>query len=394
MNSIHQTLSITMMNLRNLSSRVGSSMVIVVGIAGVVAVLITVLSMAKGFEATLKGSGFPDRAIVMRGGSESEMSSGLSVQQARLIESNPWIETGQSGVMAAGEIYVIADIRKRGNNSEANMPMRGVEEKSFIIRDEVTIVEGRNLTFGRFELIAGVKAADQFQGIDIGGQLNIRGATWTVVGLFEADDSIYESEVWVDNVVLRSNIKRGGGYNTLFVKLKSEDDLETFEQSLADDPQLETNVIRETTYYSAQSGTTTALIETFGYSVGFIMAIGAIFAALNTMYSAVSTRSVEIATLRALGFGPAPIVISVMTEALVLAIIGGIAGALIAYLFFNGYTASTWGGTFSQVSFDFAVTTELITNGIVWSCILGLTGGLFPAISATLQPITVTLRGM
>ncbi len=394
MNSISQIFAITLMNLRNLPARFNSSMVIVVGIAGVVAVLIAVLSMARGFEETLQGSGFPDRAIVLRGGSTSEMSSGISTQQGMVIESKPGLAKTDQGVMAAGETFVIADIRKRANNSEANMPMRGVSAKSFVIRDEVKIVEGRNIELGLFELVAGVKAADQFQGIDVGKQLNIRGASWTVVGLFEADGSIYESEVWVDNAILRSNLKRGGGYNTLFVKLQSPEDLDVLEQALDDDPQLETNVIRETIYYGSQSGGTTSTIESFGYGVGVIMAIGAIFAALNTMYSAVSTRSVEIATLRALGFGPAPVVISVMFEALALAVLGGLVGATLAYLFFNGYTASTWGATFSQVSFDFAVTRELIVRGIAWSCLLGLIGGLFPAITAARQPITVALRGM
>ncbi|HAK52591.1 MAG TPA: hypothetical protein DCM54_11925 [Gammaproteobacteria bacterium] len=394
MNSLSQISAITMMNLHNLPARIGSSLVIVVGIAGVVAVLVAILSMAKGFEATLQGSGSPDRAIVLRGGSTSEMASSLSSQQTNLISTKPGILNTDKGLLAAKETYVIADIRKRANNSPANMPMRGVDQNSFEIREEVEIVEGRNIEFGRFELIAGIKAADQFQGIDLGSELNIRGAAWKVVGLFEAGGGIYESEVWVDNVVLRQNLKRGGGSNSLFVKLESPADFDVFEQALQDDPQLETNVLRESTYYAAQSVSTTAMITNFGYAVGIIMAIGAIFAALNTMYSAVSARSVEIATLRALGFGQVPIVISVMVEALALAMIGGLIGATLAYLLFNGYTASTWGGTFSQVSFDFAVTPELLTRGITWSCLLGLIGGLFPSITAARQPITVALRGM
>jgi len=394
MNSINQIIAITLMNLRNLPMRIGASLVIVVGIAGVVAVLVAILSMASGFEATLKNSGSPDRVIVLRGGSSTEMSSSLSREHGNLITSKPGVKNSDSGPLAAKETYVIADIRKRANNSEANMPMRGIDARSFEIRDEFKIVAGRNIEFGRFELIAGVKAADQFQGIDLGQELNIRGASWMVVGLFETDGSIYESEVWVDNVVLRQNLKRSTGSSSLFVKLEAAQDYDMFEQALADDPQLETNIIRETTYYSAQSTSTTALITNFGYGVGIIMAIGAIFAALNTMYSAVSTRSVEIATLRALGFGSTPVVISVMVEALTLALIGGLLGASIAYGLFNGYTASTWGDTFSQVSFDFAVTPELLTRGIVWSCMLGMVGGLFPSITAARQPITTALRGM
>jgi putative ABC transport system permease protein len=350
--------------------------------------------MAKGFEATLKGVGDPSRVIVLRGGSTDEMSSGLSTQQSRLIETKPGVERAESGAQAAGETYVIADIPKRGNSSAANMPLRGVEQKSFEVRSEVTIVEGRNIEFGRYELVAGVKAANQFEGLDVGSKIPLRGVDWQVVGLFETGGTIHESEAWVDNALLVSNLNRGGGYTSMVVKLESPLELDVFKQALADDPQLETNAIRETDYYSAQSVSMTSLITNFGYGVGIVMAIGAIFAALNTMYSAVSTRSVEIATLRALGFGPTPVVISVMAEALVLALLGGVIGAGLAYLFFNGYTASTMGDTFSQVSFDFAVTEELIARGIIWSLLLGLIGGLVPSIAAARQPITVALRGM
>ena len=394
MNGINQTTAITLMNLRNLPARIGSSMVIVVGIAGVVTVLIGLLAMAKGFEATLKGTGHSDRAIVMRGGSDTEMSSGISILHARLIENKPGLAHSDHGVLAAGENYVIADIRKRSNNSEANMPMRGVEPKSFSIRDEVTIINGRNLEFGKFEMIVGVKAADQFQGLSIDRQLNIRGVDWTVVGVFETGGTIHESEVWVDNAVLVATMNRGGGYTSMVVKLQSALDLDGFRQALEDDPQLETNVLTETAYYSEQSTGITSLITNFGYSVAVIMAIGAIFGALNTMYSAVSIRSVEIATLRALGFGSTPVVISVMVEALLLAMLGGLLGGTIAYLLFNGYTTSTIGATFSQVSFNFSVTKDLIFQGIIWSCVLGVIGGLFPSITAARQPITVALRGM
>jgi putative ABC transport system permease protein len=295
--------------------------------------------------------------------------------------------------MIAGETYVIANIAKRANNSEANMPLRGVQPNSFLIRDEVKIVEGRNLEFGKFELIAGVKAADQFKGLDVGNRLRIRGADWEVVGLFASNGNIHESETWVDHTLLAGNINRVG-YGAAVVQLESPQDFDVFQQALKDDIRLELEAIKVTKYYSEASKSITSLITGFGYGVGIIMAIGAIFGALNTMYSAVSARGIEIATLRALGFGPVPIVISVMVEALLLSMLGGAIGATLAYVFFNGYTASTMGGTFSQVSFDFAVTGELIARGIIWSCVLGTVGGLFPSISAARQPITVALRGM
>ncbi|MDK1024777.1 MAG: ABC transporter permease [Gammaproteobacteria bacterium] len=395
MSWLNQALAITLMNLRNLPGRLGASLVIVVGIAGVVTVLVALLAMAKGFESTLKSTGHDDRVIVLRGGANNEMSSVISNEHAAIIANMPGILKTDKGPLAAAETYVIADIKKRSNNSDANLPMRGVQPNSFLIRDETRIIEGRNIEFGKFEMIAGKNAANQFQGLDVGNSIHIRGADWKVVGIFSSAGNVHESEVYVDNVILASNLNRGGANSSMILTLESPLDFDRLEQALDADPRLETTIKRESTFYSEQSEGVTTLITRFGYSVAFIMAIGAIFGALNTMYSAVSTRSVEIATLRALGFGAAPIVISVMIEALILALIGGLIGSVIAYLVFNGYTASTMNNvTFSQVSFNFSVTRELLVQGITWSCVLGLVGGLFPAVNAARQPVTVALRGM
>jgi putative ABC transport system permease protein len=395
MNWFSQVWSITLMNLRNLPGRLGASLVIVVGIAGVVTVLVALLAMAKGFESTLKSTGHDDRVVVLRGGANDEMSSMILNEHANVISNKPGILKNDKGPLTAAETYVIADIKKRSNNSDANLPMRGVEPNSFLIRNETRIIEGRNIEFGKFEMIAGRNAADQFQGLDVGNSIHIRGADWKVVGIFSSAGSVHESEVYVDNVVLASNLNRGGANSSMILTLESPLDFDQLQQALEADPRLETSVKKESDFYSEQSEGVTTLITTFGYSVAFIMAIGAIFGALNTMYSAVSTRSVEIATLRALGFGATPIVISVMIEALILALIGGLIGSVIAYLVFNGYTASTMNNvTFSQVSFNFSVTSELLVRGITWSCVLGVAGGLFPAVNAARQSITVALRGM
>ncbi len=396
---MNQIIAITMLNLRNLPGRFRDSLVVVVGIAGVVLVLTSVLSMARGFQATMDKTGRTDRVIVLRGGANTEMASGLSAQQARLIETKPGLAKRATGasttaVLASAEIYVISDVPKKGSTTGANLPMRGVGPVSFDIRDEVRIVAGRNIEFGKFEMLVGIKAADQFQGLELGAKLPLRGANWEVVGSFATGGTIHESEVWVDVQVLSANLKRGGGFTSMVVQLESPDRFDLFEQALADDPQLETELIREADYYREQSRFLTDLIENFGYFVAGIMAIGAVFAALNTMYSAVSTRTVEIATLRALGFGPVPVVVSVLVESLLLALLGGVIGGSIAYLVFNGYTASTMGGGFSQVAFDYAVTPDLLLRGIVWACLLGLVGGLFPAVTAARLPVTVALRGM
>lgn len=393
MRFLSQVISISLMNLRNIPQRWGPSIVIVVGIAGVVTVLVAMLAMAKGFETTLQSAGHDDRVIVMSAGSESEMTSGLTIEQANIIENKPGILRIERNSLMAREIYVIADIRKRGSSTSANLPMRGIDENSSRIRSEMTIVAGRDLEFGRFEIIAGESAASQFQGLEIGNSVPIRGADWEVVGLFSTGGSVFESEVWVDQQILGASLNRGPGFSSVTVQLQSPQDFDAFVASLESDRRLPVNAVRESEYYAGQSENLTQLITIFGYAVAAIMAVGAIFAALNTMYSAVATRSVEIATLRALGFGRAPIVISVMLEALLLALLGGVVGSVLTYFVFNGYTVSTLGDSFSQVSFDFRVTSDLLMQGIVGSCILGILGGLLPAVSAARQPITVALRG-
>lgn len=394
MNWVYQIVMITSMNLRNLPARIGPSMVIVVGIAGVVTVLVALLAMAQGFESTLNGTGRTDRVVILRGGSNNEMSSFLSNREAQVIATKPGIRRDEQGPLLAGEIYLINDIKKRGNLSAANLPMRGVEQASFRVRDEVRIIEGRSIEFGKFELIAGRGAADQFVGLDVGNEVIMRSETWKVVGIFSSSGDVHESEVWVDTRILEGTLNRGGGFSSMVARLTSDEDFEVLKKAIEDDPRLETKIVREVDYYSEQSEGLTQLITQFGYSVATIMAIGAIFGALNTMYSAVSTRSVEIATLRALGFSNGPVVFSVLVESLLLAFIGGALGALIAYLWFNGYTVSTMNiSTFSQVSFDFVVTPALLQKGIIWASLLGLAGGLFPAIRAVRQPITIALRG-
>ena len=245
------------MNLRNLPGRLGPSLVVVVGIAGVVLVLVGLLSMARGFESTLKGTGQSDRALVLRGGAGDEMGSNVSPQHAQLIKTKPGLARGENGVLAAAEIYVIADVPKKSTGTAANLPLRGVDAASYVIRDELEIVSGRNIEFGRFEMIAGVKAADQFQGLDVGSTIVIRGADWEVVGHFATHGTIHESEVWVDAQILTSNLKRGGFFTSMVVQLESPADFDVFEQALKDDPQLEIEVIRETKYYSEQASSIT-----------------------------------------------------------------------------------------------------------------------------------------
>ncbi|MDE0692689.1 MAG: ABC transporter permease [Gammaproteobacteria bacterium] len=385
---LRQVLEVTLMNLRNVRSRLGSSSVIVVGIAGVVGVLIALLAMAAGFRATLETGGAPDRAIVMRDGSESEMLSNVSPNDRFYVSTFAGIDA------ASAELYTVADVPKRDTGLDANLIVRGVEAEAFEVRPEVRIVRGRNFVPGRAEIIAGRNAQSEFAGLDIGNSLEFRNSEWTVVGVFEDGGSAHESEIWVDLAVAQSAFRRGGTVSSLRLRVDSPASMDALRARVEDDKQLDLKLVPEEEYLAAQASGLATTIELFGTVVAYIMAVGAVFAALNTMYSAVVSRTVEIATLRALGFGGLPVVVSVMIEAIALAFIGGLLGAAVAWFGFNGYTVSTLNNaSFSQIAFDFAVTPELMTNGLIWALVLGTIGGLFPAVRAARLPITTALRG-
>ena len=376
------------MNLRNLPSRLGSSSVIVVGIAGVVGVLVSILAMGTGFAGTLDRGGAPDRAIVLRGGSDSELSSGIGLEEMGIVESVPGV------ALASRELYTVADVPKRSSGLDANLIVRGVGADAFAIREEVQVTQGRAFTPGRGELIAGRGAAAEFAGIDLGATVKLRQTEWIVVGIFEAGGSAYESELWMDLPVAQSAFRRGSSASSMRLRVDAPERIAEIARSVEEDPRLDLVVVGEKEFFQAQRGGLATTIERFGYAVGVIMAVGAVFAALNTMYSAVVTRTVEIATLRALGFGSLPVVASVMAESMALATVGGLLGAAMAYFGFNGFTVSTLSDTsFSQIAFDFAVTPKLLATGFVWALALGAVGGLFPALRAATLPITAALRG-
>ena len=383
----NQILKVSLMNLSNIGSRKGVASVIVVGIGGVVTVLCAILAMASGFQSVLLDAGDPDRVVLLRQGSTEEMTSGLDQEDLAIVEN-------MSGIVAiAGELYTVADIPKRETGTPANLIVRGVSEGSFEVRPEVAIVEGRNLRPGLNEVIVGKKARVEFANTDIGSQIEFRSSSWEVVGIFEADDSAYESEIWADNTVAQSVFRRPG-YSTARIRLESENLIPDFKKRVEDDPRLEMTIIPETEFFTEQASYLNNFLRIFAIVVATIMAIGALFAALNTMYTAVSVRTVEIATLRAMGFSATPVVFSVLLEAIVLALIGGVLGALITYFAFNGMTVSTLNpAVFSQIAFDFKVTGEILITGLIWAVGIGFIGGVFPAIQAALLPITVALRG-
>lgn len=394
MSIFSQIFAITLMNLRTLPQRWSSSLVIVVGVAGVVAVLVALLSMAQGFASTLQRTGKADRVIILRGGSNGELSSGLSIALANIVAGFPGIAQLDGQALLSPELYLIADVPKRATGSPANLTLRGVTPIGVKLRSELRITEGRMFEPGKAELIAGRGAANQFSGLDLGAEIKLRDARMKVVGIFTADGGGHESELWMDLPVVQDLFRGPGVLSSMRVQLQSASAYPAFAAAVKDDKRLDMDATDEPTYFARQSESLSKLIEGFGYAVAVIMGIGAMFAALNTMYSAVSARTREIATLRAIGFGGAPVVASVIVESMTLALLGGLLGGVIAWLMFNGATVSTLNNaSFSQVAFDFAVSPELITRGIVLALVLGLVGGLLPAWRAARLPVTVALRG-
>ena len=390
---IKQTVAVTALGLRTIPQRFGASIVALVGIAGVVVVFVSVLSIGEGFRAALVGAGSPSRAIVMRNGSESEMTSGLTGPETDIVKQGPGLASAGSGPVAAAEMYVIIDLNKRATGTPANVPLRGIEPASLEVRDDVKIVEGRAPQFGTGEAIVGRAAVRQFSGIDLGSEYSSKQLTLKIVGIFEAGGSVAESEVWADVRVLQSAYRRGNSYQAVLAKLDSPASFETFRDWLTTNPQLNVTVKRENDYYAAQTEVMTGLINGIGYTVAVLMGIAAVFGAILTMYTAVATRTREIATLRALGFNTFSVLVSILSESMALAALGGIAGGALAYVGFNGYETATMNfQTFSQVAFAFAVTPALLIQGLAYSLVMGLIGGLFPAIRAARLPIPSALR--
>jgi len=393
MNWLKQAFAVLTLNLRTIPSRLSSSAVAIVGIAGVVVVFVSVLSIAAGFSAAMRGSGSVNRALVMRSGADSEMTSGLSGANVDVIKQAPGItHKGQTPLVTA-ELYVIIDLPKKSTQKSANVPMRGIEPTAMDVRDEVKIVSGRMFQFGTNEVIAGRGASNQFVTLNVGDTIVSGQNRWQVVGTFEAGGGVAETEIWCDARVLQGVYQRGNSYQSVLARLDSADSLTMFRDWLTSNPQLSVSIRRENEYYAGQSQAMTRLIQTIGFGIAGLMGIGAIFGAILTMYTAVASRAREIATLRALGFSTSAVLVSVLGEAIVLGVIGGAIGALGAYVAFNGYQTSTINfQTFSQVAFAFRVTPELVGMGLFYALAMGLIGGLLPAVRAARLPISSALR--
>jgi putative ABC transport system permease protein len=390
---LSQIIAVTGVNLKSVGERWGSSAVAVIGIAGVVIVFVSVLSIAEGFRAAMTKAGDPQRIIVLRTGSDTEMTSGFSGEDARLIMDTPGILEGPNGPVASAELFVIVNHPLARTGTDANVPLRGVSPTVLQVRPEVEIVEGRMFESGRNEIIVGRAASRQFTGLAVGSSVRWGENTWNVVGIFEANGSVAESELWCDARVLQPAYRRGNSYQSVYARLESNDSFQAVKDAMTADPRLRVTVISEPDYYAEQSRVLQTVVRTVGFVIAGLMGVGAIFGAVNTMYNAVASRTREIATLRALGFKSLPVVISVLVEAVLLSLIGGAIGGLLAYAAFDGYQTATMNWqSFSQVAFAFAVTPALLLQALLYATIIGLLGGLLPAWKAARMPVVTALR--
>ena len=390
-----QIFAVSWLNLRTIPQRLGSSAVAIVGIAGVVIVFVAVLSMAQGFYAAMSSAGAPDRALVLRSGSDDEMTSGLSGPEADIIKQAPGLRHQGDQALVSAELFVLIDLPKKSTGTPANVPMRGIEPTSFPVREEARLVEGRMLRFGTNEVVVGRAAVRQFVGLSVGSEIKAGQTRWTVVGVFESRGSVAETELWCDARFLQGAYRRGNSYQAVHARLESPQSFTQFKDWLTANPQLNVSVKPEVEYYLSQSVTLTRLIRSVGFGIAALMGIGAVFGAILTMYTAVSTRTREIPTLRALGFNTSSVLLSVLAESFGLAAIGGALGGLLAYVAFNGYQTSTINfQTFSQVAFAFAVTPRLLAQGLGYALVMGLIGGLLPAVRAARLPIASALRDL
>jgi putative ABC transport system permease protein len=386
-----QALAVASVGVASLPQRWGASGVVVVGIAGVVGVLVAMLAMGEGFQATLKGTGSEDSAIVLRGGAQAETNSNIARDQVPLIASLAGIARGANGrPLVSAEASQIASLPKKEDGIDANVQIRGIGPEAWELRPQVKITGGRTFEAGRRELVVGTRAQQQYRGLELGGQIELANQQWDIVGVFESGDS-HESELWVDAETLMTTYSRPA-FQSVVARLDGKEGFEQLKAALAADPRLKLDVLTTRDYYSKQSAGLSGLIKVLGMVIGTIMAIGAVFGALNTMYAAVAGRAREIATLRALGFRGMPVVVAIMLETMLLALLGGLLGAALAWLIFNGYSVATLSGNFSQVMFQFQVTPQLLGTGLKWALGIGLVGGLFPALRAARMAVTDALR--
>ena len=390
---LRQCGAVTRYNLQTVWQRRGTSAVAVFGIAGVAGVLVAVLSMAAGFRAVVTGQARDDVAVVLRSGSGGETASILSQQDVQVLAEMPGVARGSEGFLVSPELFVIIDRKMIGAGTDANVPLRGVENTAFEVRGGIEIVEGRRFESGRNEVIVGVGAVATFEGLAVGDTMDVGRASWEVVGHFTAAGGLWESEIWTDTRMLQQMYRRGNSFNSALVRLTDPAEFDAFRQAIEEDPRVNLAAETQTVYLAEQAAPLEVFISVVGWVVVVLMSVGAVFAALNTMFAAVSSRAREIATLRALGFARLPVMVSVMTESLAFAVAGAVLGGTASWLLFDGFQAATinW-ASFSQVAFAFRVTPNLLIQASLLALLIGGIGGLLPAVGAARRSVVGALR--
>lgn len=388
-----QIATVVSMNLMSLPRRLWMSLAAVFAVSVVVAVLLAFLAMSKGFEKTVEGTGTEAIAIVTRTGSQSELNSSLSRDTVNLLVTSPGIARDASGEpVYSAELFVIVDGIKRSTQSKANIPLRGIGREGFELREQLGIVAGRMFEPGRNELVVGEGVQREFQGFDLNAEIVLGKSRWTVVGVFSTGGSAFDSELWADAPTVQAQFRRGSSFQTTRLRLETPGDVAPIAEFVENDPRLVLDVETEADFFANQ-GRALRGIAIFGWAISIVMGMGALAGALNTMYTSVASRAKEIATLRAIGFSNFSAFMGTLVESLVLSIIGGIVGATTAWLFFDGFSASTLGASFTQVVFTFELTPELFRDGIVLAIVIGFVGGLFPAWRAARVPVVTAFQG-
>lgn len=381
-----QIMAVVEMNLLSLPKRIGASITTLLAVAIVVAVLLAFMAMGEGFSKTMKGSGAEDVAIMLRGGSQAELNSGLGGDNLNFIAGAPGIAHDENGPVISGELYVVVDGIKKSSQTEANIPLRGIGAAGFSLRNNVQLVAGRMFEEGKTEIIVGSSILTQFDGFELGKKISFGSTEWTVVGVFDAGGSVFGSELLSDVRTVQAQFNRGNSYQSIRVRLESPNELDELRKYIEDDPRMNLDVMTEKDYFSDQSRDMEKLIY-FGWALAIIMATGALAGALNTMYTSVENKAVEIATLRAIGFKGISAFVGTLVESIILAVIGGVIGTVVAFLLFDGISTSTMGGSFTQVVFDFNVSANAFASGIKLALFIGLIGGVFPAWKASRMPL-------
>ncbi|WP_306016351.1 ABC transporter permease [Oceanicaulis sp. MMSF_3324] len=385
---ISQISAVTSINLRSIPQRWGMSLATILSIALVVGVLLGFLAMANGFRATVSGTGSESIAVLLRSGSQAELNSGFGRDTVRLIETAPGVARDEDGAaILSAELYVITDATKRSTGNDASLSLRGVDDMAPRLRENFELVEGRMFAEGSNEIVVGEGVLREFSGFELNSTIRMGPNEWRVVGVFSTGGSVFDSEIWADIGTVQNLYQRGASYQSIRVQLDGETGLTELQDYAENEPRLDLDITTEKEFFAQSAGGLSNLIMYLGWPLAIIMAVGALAGAWNAMYASVDSRVREIATLRTLGFSGFAAFVGTLVESLLLAFIGGLVGALITYFVFDGVSASTMGGSFTQVVFSFAVTIQSVISGVVLALIVGLFGGFFPALRASRVPL-------